>query len=228
MSAQGRPKRSDFFEPVRGWQIWRRGAKRSVDDGLSREETDHGEHPGAEPAPAGLHTMRAPDFVDPVIGWRVWRVVRCKGRFYLASAFNNIVWVPGSSLDARCLSFVRVARHSSPDVTCHCGVYAATRDALDWQLLGRRTRTPLVVGTVSLWGPVVEAERGWRAGHGYPERLFVPSVGEEVRERDLRVAESLTEYGVPVKTVLVKRIGSLMPAIDVLYRGGTALGASSL
>jgi hypothetical protein len=226
MSAQGRPKRSDFFEPVRGWQIWRRGAKRSVEGGLSRAETDRAERPGAGHAPGALYSSDAPDFVDPVIGWRVWRVVRCKGRFYLASAFNNIVWVPGSSLDARCLSFVRVARHASPDVTCHCGVYAATRDALDWQLLGRRARTPLVVGTVSLWGAVVEAERGWRAGHAYPEQIFVPTVGDEVRERDLRMAESLTEYGVPVKNVLVTRIGALMPAIDVLYRGGPAAEAS--
>jgi len=226
MSAQDRPKRSDFFEPVRGWQVWRRGAKRSVDDGLSREEAELGQHPGAELERGALRASDAPDFVDPVIGWRVWRVVRCKGRFYLASAFNNIVWVPGSSLDARCLSFVRVARHRSPDVACHCGVYASTRDALDWQLLGRRARTPLVVGTVSLWGPVVEAERGWRAGHAYPEQIFVPTVGDDVKDRELRVAASLLEYGVPVRNVLVRRVASLMPAIDVLYRGESAVQAS--
>jgi hypothetical protein len=35
----------------------------------------------------------------------------------------------------------------------------------------RRTRDPSVVGTVALWGRVVEHEHGFRAEWGYPQRL---------------------------------------------------------
>lgn len=35
----------------------------------------------------------------------------------------------------------------------------------------RRTRDPAVVGTVALWGRVLEHEHGFRAEWGYPQRL---------------------------------------------------------
>jgi hypothetical protein len=38
-----------------------------------------------------------------------------------------------------------------------------------------------VLGTVALWGRVVELEHGWRASHAYPLRLFVDD--GEVRHR---------------------------------------------
>ena len=205
----GSPRgRSDFFEPVRGWRVWRRGAKRHVSTVRAGDPADHA-------TPLGDGDV-APDYVDPVLGWRVWRVVKCKGQYLLASLFNNVVWVPGEALDARCFAIIRLPRHTSPDLKCHCGVYAARREAIDWELIGRRALTPLVVGRVSLWGPVVEAERGWRAEHGYPERLFVPCIRPSLRDRDVRIAQSLDAYGVPVKTVLVDRAAALMPVLDVL------------
>ncbi len=212
MTSKGARGRSDFFEPVRGWRVWRRGTKRYVSNGPLDAAA-----PAVRPdATFAEHEHAAPDYVDPVLGWRVWRVVRCKGRYLLASLFNNVVWMPGEALDARCFAIIRLPRHSSPDLKCHCGVYAARRDAVDWELVGRRALTPLVVGRVSLWGPVVEAERGWRAEHGYPERLFVPCIRPSLRDREVRIAESLDAYGVPVKTVLVDRATALMSALDVL------------
>jgi len=35
----------------------------------------------------------------------------------------------------------------------------------------RHSRSPAVVGTVSLWGSVVEHLHGWRAARAYPQRL---------------------------------------------------------
>jgi hypothetical protein len=58
-------------------------------------------------------------------------------------------------------------RHAAvPDVDCRCGLHAMrASDAL------RRTRDPAVLGTVALWGRVVEHEHGFRAEWGYPQRL---------------------------------------------------------
>jgi len=206
------PKQDDFVEPIHGWRIWRRTTKRYLRSswlgGASALDD--------EPANDDELTATAPDYVEPVIGWRIWRAVKCDGQYVLASLFNNIVWVPGKSLDARCLSLISVAQHRSPDPKCHCGVYAARRESIDWRRLGHRGLTPLVVGRVSLWGPVVEGEHGWRAEHGYPERLFVPRVGKTLKERDQRVAESLEAYGVPTRTILVDNRRALMPVLEAL------------
>lgn len=217
MTAEARRRRSDFYEPFPGWQVWRRGARREINGGRLGEV--------AAGTSVGVRSGQAPDFVEPVIGWRYWRVVKCRGSFYLSSLFNNIAWAPGVPIDAHCLAFVRAAKHPSPSPTCHCGVYASRRDAVDWQLVGRRAFAPLVLGTVSLWGLVVEAERGWRAGHAYPERLYVPAVGTELRERDHAIAAALRVYGVPVNTVLVEHAFGLMPAIEVLHRRADAAAA---
>ena len=162
--------------------------------------------PGVDP----LLGDGAPDYVDPVLGWRVWRVVRCKGQYLLASLFNNVVWVPGEALDARCFAIIRVPRHTSPDLKCHCGVYAARREAIDWDLIGRRALTPLVVGRVALWGPVVEAERGWRASFAYPRSLFVPFSGKGDPFDQFRLIAGLERY--EIETELVD-LGSLAPKL---------------
>src|SRR3954471_12521510 len=123
----GGQRRTDFFEPVRGWRIWRRGAGEEIDGGKRR---------GAErERPAAVvhdHRDAPPDYVEPVVAWRVWRVVKFKQRFFLASVMNNVVWMPGDALDARCLAFIPTDRHRSPHPACHCGVYASTRDSVDW------------------------------------------------------------------------------------------------
>jgi hypothetical protein len=56
--------------------------------------------------------------------------------------------------------------HDVPAEGCLCGLHATTDEA---RL--RRTRSPGVVGTVAMWGRVVEHERGYRAEMGYPQRL---------------------------------------------------------
>jgi hypothetical protein len=58
-----------------------------------------------------------------------------------------------------------------------------------------------VIGLVSLWGSVVEGDRGWRASRGYPRRLYVPArcLGGASTVTAGEVALALTEYGVPVE-----------------------------
>ena len=55
-----------------------------------------------------------------------------------------------------------------------------------------------IVGTVSLWGTVVEHDLGWRASHAFPERLFVvPGTADARTVKDTVLG--LGRYGVPVR-----------------------------
>ena len=200
----------DFFEPILGWRIWRRDAKRQVTIGATV----------AEATVAPDVEIRAPDYTDPVVGWRIWRVVRCRGQYLLGSLFNRVAWFPETALEAQCFqSIIRSRAHRSPDLRCHCGIYAAQRDTIDAALLSQRSLRPLVIGRVNLWGNVLEAEHGWRASRGYPERIFVPRIGGPPKDDDLRIAEGLEAYGVPVSIVCVDTVASLLPTLSALIDG---------
>src|SRR5207244_11607527 len=94
--------------------------------------------------------------------------------------------------------------HEAPVVDCNCGIYATALERLagylDGALDGRRVHR--VLGTVALWGTVIECAWGWRSSHAYPSRLYVPE--KPAGRKGLPVAElalSLAEYGVPVELV---------------------------
>ena len=201
---------ADFFEPILGWRIWRRDAKRQVTIGAA----------AAEATVAPSVDVRAPDYIDPVLGWRIWRVVRCRRQYLLGSLFNRVAWFPESALEAQCFqSILRRRSHVAPDPKCHCGIYAAKADTIDTALLAQRSLRPLVIGRVYLWGNVVEAESGWRASRGYPERLFVPRIGGPARDDDYRIAAGLEAYGVSVSVVSVESAAAVLPTLTALIDG---------
>jgi hypothetical protein len=113
---------------------------------------------------------------EVVTGWRTWDLSTDgeDGPVLLPVGSGVDAWPPRQALRARCgatpiLSLFR-RPHQAPDPACRCGIYAGrSLDAFD------RPRPawppPSVVGTVSLWGRVVEHERGWRAAVAYPSRL---------------------------------------------------------
>lgn len=127
------------------------------------------EMPDAVAASAGpLH--------EPIQGWRVWNVSDGPEGPLLHPAGSGVdVWRPNVPVEARCgaapLTSLGIGRpHEAPDMRCTCGIYAArSLDAFDRP---RPAWPPSpVVGTISLWGTVVEHERGWRARFAYPTRL---------------------------------------------------------
>jgi hypothetical protein len=153
----------------------------------------------------------APDYIEPIVGWRSWLVV-CEGEgFRLRSVLYDALWPPRSELVAGCLRrgspWRRRSDHLSPASRCRCGIYAVTEpeDAASY-LEGRSWGDALgahrVIGTVSLWGRVVECTRGWRASHAYPKVIYVPATRGpywlKAKQRDA-VALALTDYGVPVE-----------------------------
>jgi hypothetical protein len=162
---------------------------------------------------------RAPDYLEPVTGWRGRLVVADEQRTRLSSLIYPTVWPPRHELQATCrhrpLVLLRPWRrrppdHDAPSERCRCGIHATAdpekavgyledclvqSEPLRWPVLHR------IIGRVSLWGSIVECEDGWRASRAYPERLYVPALGEELNNGydTGGIAHDLTAYGVPVE-----------------------------
>ena len=119
-------------------------------------------------------------------------------RFGSLLPMNEIdeVWPGGAQLVARCWAVDEdgeYRRHEAPDPRCRCGAYGlkeldwveepllhvlagALKKYADW-FTPRRSRHLeerwFVVGSVLLWGTVVEGRYGYRAQHAYPEQLWL-------------------------------------------------------
>lgn len=179
----------------------------------------------------------APDYVDPTIGWRVWDVVADGSELRLASVGFRTIWEPRERETAVCRSSVanrawlRLGAHDAPHPRCSCGVYAV-RDP--WHaaayfarpFMWRWAEVHRVLGTVSLWGRVVEGSQGWRASYAYPAHIVVPATRRSVfslvtgfpqpsRPPD-EIAAALGCYGVPVETVPCSTSSGLVT--DLLVR----------
>lgn len=115
-------------------------------------------------------------YLEPIRGWRVWKVGN--GRLY--STVFGTLWPERARLEARCGLGGRSSPgglrgvHEAPSRACDCGIYALKSRA-DALFLARRTRSagPVAIGRVSLWGRVVETERGYRAQYAYIYDLTV-------------------------------------------------------
>ena len=155
----------------------------------------------------------APDYIEPIVGWRSWLVVRDGDEFRLQSIVYEARWFPRNELVARCFQrrfsfpWSRHSEHVPPARGCHCGIYAAREpeDAASY-LEGRGWADSLgvhrVIGTVSLWGRVVECTRGWRGSRAYPKTIYVPKMRAPFRltaEPADDVALGLTDYDVQVE-----------------------------
>jgi hypothetical protein len=171
----------------------------------------------------------APDYFQPTVGWRVWLVVEEHGELRLASVMYPTVWEPRREEVAYCrpgdphrhahhTPGEQIASHAgphlAPHVRCGCGIYASKGVELAASYFdgyGPTFDQPAfrVIGRVSLWGRVIEGDRGYRASHAYPSHLYVPgrslNGGSDVSPEE--VALAMTVYGVPVELLegLTKR-----------------------
>lgn len=114
------------------------------------------------------------------MGWRAWNLSETDGDPSLEPAGSGTgAWPPRQAVVARCgapaLMTVGVGRHDAPDPRCTCGIYAGR--SLDTFERNRPAwPPPTVIGTIALWGRIVEHERGWRARYAYPSRLRLACV----------------------------------------------------
>jgi hypothetical protein len=153
---------------------------------------------------------RAPDFAEPDRARRVWCVLLQEQQLRLRSLFFPLLWEPGRRVEAECLHR-RLLRpwqrrsHGAPHGRCDCGIYATTTLSGATDYLRVMPPAPPVaiqyaLGRVSLWGVVIECERGWRASYAYPAALYMLTRPTARRPplTPREVAEGLAAYGVPV------------------------------
>jgi len=170
--------------------------------------------------------VAAPDYPAPILGWRGWFVVEAGGALRLCSIVYHTLWPPRQELVASCRSGEHrlkpelPAGHSAPEADCRCGIYACESAAAATPFLNG-SRTParqtlgFVLGRVSLWGKVVECQRGWRGERAYPASIYVPRLSAEGRLLLARspgpetVALALRSYGVPVESVACESVTEL-------------------
>src|SRR5215475_4479427 len=172
-----------------------------------------------QPAGTGTAAARAPDYGEALTAWRVWEVEDVDGAPRLRSLYRNCFWPVGAALEARCeaqrLRLWRGSRHTAPTAACTCGIHAVPFEFLEGLAHQDRLLPPgrsIVIGTVFLWGAVVECERGWRAELAYPSRLFMPRASAPAGR-----AAGLGDYGVPVK-LLTRSAAEALDELDDLTR----------
>ena len=143
-----------------------------------------------------------PDLIEPIEGWRVWKILIVPSQYHALPILRSVVldtpWTPrrkvaaehNFDLGAKCQGLLKSS--------CSCGVYAF-KDLADafMYLLGIRDRLlgmaiDTAFGTVSLWGKVVECERGYRAQFAYPRHIYLPATAY------YRVPDVSSAFGVPV------------------------------
>ena len=102
---------------------------------------------------------------EPLIAWRAWTLTGGRRSGYLLRPIAGRAnpWPRREPARATCWW---PQRHASPDEACRCGLHAVSEERLL-----RWTRSPAVIGTVALWGRVIEHDFGYRAEFGYPQRL---------------------------------------------------------
>ena len=160
-----------------------------------------------------------PDYAEPLCAWRLWEVETSREPLGCAASTGSASgpWALRSRLGARrsgCDCRAR-PRHAAPSATCSCGIYGAPFELIRRKLAlddGLPPGCLFVLGTVSLWGDVLECERGWRAALAYPSRLFVPLGVPGAAER----AVGLRDYGVPVELLETSTIADALDDVAEL------------
>jgi len=125
----------------------------------------------------------APDCVQTLIGWRAWDAESG----VLSSIGSSHFWEPKKAQHAQCRDEFD---HPAPQKNCRCGYWCFKSLDLLLEALGGYTESISVVGTVEIWGRVIECENGFRAEYAYPKELWLLRNGLE---------HLGWKYGVPVK-----------------------------
>ncbi|MGA8184918.1 MAG: hypothetical protein WB819_14900 [Terriglobia bacterium] len=126
-----------------------------------------------------------PDFVEPLLGWRAWKVWAPLSDSDACPGFSSVIldtpWAPRRRFSAKHSFDLGAKCRGLLGLDCSCGIYAFN-DPLEAFVYLMRVRDRLLgmsvdvaIGTVSLWGKVVECELGYKAEYAYPEHIFLPA-----------------------------------------------------
>jgi hypothetical protein len=103
---------------------------------------------------------------EPIIAWRAWSLARDgDGKIHLCSLTQPVLWPLGSPLCSG-IEPPHYWGHAYPNP----GIFALKEPSM----IDLGNRTYGIVGTVALWGKVIEHADGYRAEYAYPQHLIVP------------------------------------------------------
>jgi hypothetical protein len=118
----------------------------------------------AQPSPGRSSELLG---IEPVIGWRTWSIGLNSDGIYLASPLQEYHWQPMRPNRARCRSHFG---RQLPNLGCGCGLYAVSH--LERLPMAVRWHMPIgAVGSLAMWGRVVEHTAGYRGQLAYPDRV---------------------------------------------------------
>ena len=134
--------------------------------------------------------------LDPVVGYRVWRLAGEGTAIRLAAVTRRTIWPVREPMRARC------PQHPPGEVPgsdCMCGLYAASSLRSLERAGVMQHPTVGALGAISMWGRVVEHERGVRSSLAYPARVRLvcgPCLSE--RRGPVDPVEVVSREGQPV------------------------------
>lgn len=135
--------------------------------------------------------MEVADRVSAVLGWRLWDF-DTQGRL-ISPMWIRQVWDVNEPLEAQCRPG---KRHAAPYEGCACGIYATRTPQEALSAVAVRVRNSqfipagTLLGSVALWGKVIEHEGGFRAQYAYPSALYFTPLTEE-RTRNLAASYNI-------------------------------------
>lgn len=136
----------------------------------------------ADPKPKPPAPPKSPDFVHTITAWRAWDAKNG----ILEAVGSEHQWIPKVANRAQCKHY----GHKAPQFSCSCGFWSFKTLKLLLKSMPTYAANVTVVGTVEIWGRVIECEFGFRSEFAYPKELWLLNEGQE----------SLSwTYGVPVR-----------------------------
>jgi hypothetical protein len=131
-------------------------------------------------------TAPIPDYMGTITAWRGWQIRNGK----LAPIGTSGIWEPKKANRAVCTKLETGANHDAPSKKCTCGYWTfRTMETLQEALAGYAQKVQ-VIGTVDIWGKVIECTNGFRAEYAYPKELWL---------LDDELEHLSWTYGVPIR-----------------------------
>lgn len=122
--------------------------------------------------------LRIPDYTSTLTTWRGWKIRNKR----LSGLGRSHVWEPKVAKKAVCMPLDwsgSVSCGEAPKIDCSCGYWSFK--SLDHmpEILQNYLTDIDVIGTVEIWGKVIECENGYRSEFAYPKELWLLKPGLE-------------------------------------------------
>lgn len=168
--------------PIVGWRLWNIEVGTASDETMTRTQLAARGTAVALTAVSPLHDVATGTSMPHLLlaladkiesGQDIAQALRAMVKVRLLSA-NQEPWEKGRA--ARCgIHGQSHGDHIQPDPKCACGYWALrSREAVHHRFFGGfRAGGPCAIGTVELWGKVIEHEHGWRGEYARPKQITV-------------------------------------------------------